>query len=51
MMAYMFALSHIYWKVVNEDATNKPPSFLDFWNEKSTELIRLGDRKKKDVEE
>ncbi len=40
-LAYVLVSSRIYWQVVNEDASNKPQSLLDFRNADSLEFIRL----------
>ncbi len=40
-VAYVLIASRIYWKVKNEDGTNKPQSFDDFRNAESFELVRL----------
>ncbi len=44
-MAYVLISSRIYWKVANEDATNKPQCLVDFQNAHSLELVRLDDDK------
>ncbi len=47
--AYVLVSSRIYWKVANEDGTNRPRSFLDFRNADSVELSRLDDGTWNDV--
>ncbi len=47
--AYVVVSSRIYWKVANEDATDKPQSLADFRKTDSLELIRLSNESWEDV--
>ncbi len=48
---YLLISSRIYWKGANKDAVGKPPTFLDFRNADSLELVRLDNGTWDDVEE
>ncbi len=50
-LTYVLVSSRLYWKVANEDRTDKPQSFLDFRNAASLEIVRLGEGTWKEVDE
>ncbi len=47
----MLVSSRLYWKVANEDRSNKPQSFLDFRNANSLEIVRLAEGTWNEVDE
>ncbi len=49
--AYVHVSGRIFWKIANNDLSNRPQSIFDFRNADSLELVRLKVGNRKDVDE